>query len=198
MRPAHIYGVYKRLGCSDQIAHLLTAITTANNHLPQGFATSPILSAHFLTPMALEIRRKLPKDLDFTFWIDDLTISGNISPARYIPLIKGIAKDYDMKINSKKTHVGKKGVRLRKVTGIIINEEGLSPDIGYIENIEKMIEIMNRHGLEVMNDVFDSDYQSIDHAKSKIISKIRWIGQFKKEKAKVLMQKLNAVQAKRS
>jgi len=189
IKPKHVHEVFKRLGCTDEMAALLTHFTTANDHLPQGFPTSPILSAHFLIPIAEELMAKLPRDLIFTFWIDDLTISGNVSPAEYIPMIKGIAKSHDMKINNSKTHVGKQGVSLRKVTGVVINENGFSPNIGYTREVEQMIEILNRHGVDVLNDCFSKEYRSDEIARSKLRSKVMWISRFNKNKALELLKR---------
>jgi len=85
----HVYKVWTAvLGCSPEIAALLTKLTTCNFYLPQGAPTSPALANLLLTSFYDPVV-KICVDLGVTttVWVDDLTFSGPrvrevIEPAR--------------------------------------------------------------------------------------------------------------------
>lgn len=73
-----VFAVYKRYGCSDEIASLLTKLTTFQHRLPQGAPTSSMLVNLVLLPLHQQIEGLAKeKGLNFTIYVDDITISGN-------------------------------------------------------------------------------------------------------------------------
>lgn len=90
-----IFAVWRNdLGCSDDIAMVLTKLTTHHGHLPQGATTSPMLCNLALRPMADEVDAYARSvDLAFTIYVDDITISGTRAITRtaigvIMPLVK--------------------------------------------------------------------------------------------------------------
>jgi RNA-directed DNA polymerase len=74
----HIYKVWNTvLGCSPEIAGLLTKLTTCNFYLPQGAPTSPALAnlhlSSFYDPI---VNNCVSLGIKTTVWVDDLTFSG--------------------------------------------------------------------------------------------------------------------------
>ena len=65
------------LCCSPPVASLLTRLTTFDYHLTQGFSTSAALLNLMCAPLDEKIRNFIaPKELSYSRYIDDITISG--------------------------------------------------------------------------------------------------------------------------
>lgn len=73
-----IYNVWSELlGCSPEIAGLLTRFTTFQRHLPQGASTSSALANLVLYSIDQPIRDYCRNEgISYTTWIDDLAFSG--------------------------------------------------------------------------------------------------------------------------
>ena len=80
----HIYSVWQTvLGCSPEIASLLTRLTTFERHLPQGAPTSTMLANLVLHMVDGPIRAECAnQDVNYSTWVDDLAFSGE--SARYV------------------------------------------------------------------------------------------------------------------
>ena len=73
-----VYNAFQFQKCSPDVSRLLTKLTTADAHLPQGFATSPKISGLILFEIEMRLMNLLSRyGLKYSFWIDDLTVSGN-------------------------------------------------------------------------------------------------------------------------
>lgn len=74
----HVYRVWRSvLGCSPEIAGLLTRLTTCDYHLPQGAPTSPALANLLLASIYGPVLAACSeKGVTATAWVDDLTFSG--------------------------------------------------------------------------------------------------------------------------
>lgn len=76
------------LQCSEDVASLLLKLTTLHHRLPQGAPTSSMLANLALLPMHDEIAalaREL--DLQWTFYVDDIALSGARAPEAITPII---------------------------------------------------------------------------------------------------------------
>jgi len=73
-----VYNVWHRLlGCSPEVAAVLTQLTTFERHLPQGAPTSSTLANLVLFSFDKPIRTFCAKNgIVYTTWIDDLIFSG--------------------------------------------------------------------------------------------------------------------------
>ena len=101
-----VFGAWVReFGCSTEIAGLLTQLTTFHRRLPQGAPTSPLLANLTLIPMYRAVEN-LAFDLgcDFSFFVDDIAISGKNAPRAKGPLIE-IIHQYGHAVSHKKIHL---------------------------------------------------------------------------------------------
>ncbi len=123
-----------------EFATLLSRYCFYKEKLPQGGATSPVISnIVFLNTdmLLLEMAREL--DLTYTRYSDDLTFSSNhyVRMGALTKRVSGLLSDSGFVINRKKTRFLRKSDR-QKVTGVITNEK-LSVDRRYINNLRAII-----------------------------------------------------------
>jgi RNA-directed DNA polymerase len=68
----------EQLGCSPDVSTILTRLTTFKYHLAQGFPTSPAILNIICAALDEQIMRFVSiKNLAYTRYIDDITVSGN-------------------------------------------------------------------------------------------------------------------------
>jgi RNA-directed DNA polymerase len=74
----HVYRIWRHeLGCSHEVAKLLTRLTTYERHLPQGAPTSSILANIYLSSVYEPILERCSNlDLKTGAFVDDLVFSG--------------------------------------------------------------------------------------------------------------------------
>ena len=74
---ARVQKLLLSLGCSSDVASLLTRLTTYKGSLAQGFPTSSTLANLILAPITPRVQKLCNQHgIAFTFYQDDLTISG--------------------------------------------------------------------------------------------------------------------------
>jgi len=68
----------EHFGCPNDLARLLTRLTTYRGHLPQGAPTSTRLAYLFLHSIDGQVRRLCAAlGVDYTVWVDDMAFSGD-------------------------------------------------------------------------------------------------------------------------
>lgn len=73
-----VYKAFINQKCVPDVSRLLTKLVTADGSLPQGFGTSPKVSGLILNIVNERLTKLFKKfGLSHSFWIDDLTVSGN-------------------------------------------------------------------------------------------------------------------------
>jgi hypothetical protein len=77
--PSHVYRVWSGvLGCSPEVAGILTRLTTFKRRLPQGAPTSPALANLLIWSVDQPVRAEcLARDVVYSTWLDDLAFSGS-------------------------------------------------------------------------------------------------------------------------
>ena len=102
----HVYRVWRNfLGCSIDVATILTELTTFNRHLPQGAATSPLLANLFIWMIDDPIREACDvRSVTYSTWIDDLAFSGTYS-RELIPVIAKVLQGQGLKISRTKVRI---------------------------------------------------------------------------------------------
>jgi hypothetical protein len=140
-----IYNVFREQKCAPNVAKLLTQLTTADGVLPQGFGTSPKISGLVL----LKIDRRLANlfkayCLKHSFWIDDLTISGNYPIRQLTKLIEKIFRQSGFKLNDKTRYA--QNSEQQKVTGLTINAKANVPK-KWREQLRLELHICNKYGI---------------------------------------------------
>lgn len=78
VKPEKVFFTFRDLGCQPEVANMIKDLVTAKGHLPQGFKTSPFVSVLILGKTDKRLGGFLKKiGFRHSFWIDDLTVSGN-------------------------------------------------------------------------------------------------------------------------
>lgn len=107
-----------------QIINFLVNIFFVDNHLPQGFSTSPILSNLFFKRADLRIEKYcINKNITYTRYVDDLLFSSDkndLKGTKFLSTIKYICNDFGLKINYKKI---KRGINTFSLNGFVIDSE---------------------------------------------------------------------------
>lgn len=104
-----IRGLFLRLGCSEEVALILTRLCTHHNRLEQGFITSPILADRLFRGADKAILHLCTKyGLRYTRYVDDITISGpfNLEKSGFPGLVGRILRGKGFKINADKDQFG--------------------------------------------------------------------------------------------
>jgi len=141
----NVYNLFKRLKCSPEVARVLKKICTADDHLPQGYNTSSYIANLIILPAATRIYGLCKKQgLYASFYVDDITISGNKDPEKLFPTINRIMSECGFTINMTKK-VCKKGSEQKKVTGIVVNEK-MNMDRSQYRQVRALINICRRQG----------------------------------------------------
>lgn len=122
-----VFEAIRRLVMATDVAALLTRLTTANHHLPQGAPTSPVLANMVMLRAFEEISERASRiGVRVSSWLDDFAFSG--TRAR-----EAIGFAYDafgkigLLISRKKTYILRSEREAQKLTGIVL---GRSASLG--------------------------------------------------------------------
>lgn len=120
-----IISVFQNLGYLHKMSYELASLCCLKGRLPQGAATSPILSNIIAKRLDLRLSAIAAKhNLEYTRYSDDITFSGNNIPVSLISLFEYIISDEGFCINREKTRLyTKQGKRI--VTGVSVREKEL-------------------------------------------------------------------------
>lgn len=123
-----VFDVLRRhLGCSPEIASLLTRLTTFQRRLPQGAPTSPLLANIVLLPLYHDVEGICEsRHLAMTFWVDDITISG-AEVRQAVPEIVTRIQARGFATANKKVRVMARGHR-QVTTGLSLNAKVAVPE----------------------------------------------------------------------
>ena len=122
IRHTQVFKVWRELlGCSDEVASLLTRLTTFEKHLPQGASTSTSLANLVLFSIDGSIRQGC-QDLGIRYssWVDDLAFSGE-KAAEFVPEVISVLARAGFSIGRKKLKVMGAGSQ-HVLHGIVINK----------------------------------------------------------------------------
>jgi RNA-directed DNA polymerase len=124
VRYDRVYRLFTDLGCSPDVAGLLTRLTTFKGHLAQGFPSSPAIANLILAADVVPRLSKLCADhgLTFTLYQDDLTISGGYRIPAFTNLLCRIFRQCGYRIKRRKIVVAHSGMR-QEVTGLVVNDK---------------------------------------------------------------------------
>lgn len=110
-----------------------------DGHLAQGFATSPILSTVYLTPVLIGIKNQLQQilpDFALTVYADDIQISFNIvdselkdytKESSIISIVKTQLELNNFKLKESKTRIRYAKYGFRRILGVNVGEDKLYP-----------------------------------------------------------------------
>lgn len=99
----------RRLGCGEDVAALLTRLTTLERRLPQGAPTSTMLANFCLVPLHDELAALCrDKAWRLSFWVDDIVISGP-DAERCIDEAARLAMKHGHGVSCRKKHIMRRG-----------------------------------------------------------------------------------------
>ena len=151
------------LGCSNVVSNLLTKLTTFQTRTPQGAPTSSTLVNLSLIPLHDDIATLCKQNkLIWSFYVDDITISGQEAQKYIEPIIKLIQK-YGHAIKQKKLKIMKSN-EAQRVTGLIVNK-GVSIPREYLQNVRSEI-IRLASKKTIFEFEFQKIYGQINHIKN--------------------------------
>jgi RNA-directed DNA polymerase len=111
-----VVGLFKRLGCTEDVARICARLCTYRHRLEQGLVTSPILADLLMRPVDDRIAaacrkiadRRGTRTLTYTRFVDDLAISSPFDLASSgIPgLVNRILKEHGFRRNASKDQFG--------------------------------------------------------------------------------------------
>lgn len=149
---------FKRLGCRDPVAEVLAGVCTLNGTLPQGTATSPILSNIVCVDMDDQLC-SLGRQFNTTYsrYADDVTFSGDSLPSK--DMIEAIFNRFGFQMHPDKFYMAKRG-RAQFVTGLSVFDNkqprvpkrmkrNLRQELYYIKKFGMVEHIKRRYGLKV-------------------------------------------------
>lgn len=133
-----VFGVFRQtLGCSEEIARLLTRLTTFQHRLPQGAPTSSMILNLVLLPVHQQLADLAEEmDLGFSCYVDDVAFSGREADRAIEPAISLIMK-MGFRVHPGKVQCFPRS-RRQAVTGTVVNSK-LSVGRGKVREIREAI-----------------------------------------------------------
>lgn len=120
-----VISVFRNFGYLPKISYELASLCCLEGRLPQGSATSPVLSNIIAKRLDIRLQALSSKHgLKYTRYSDDLTFSGDSIPSSLVYFIEHIVSDEGFTINEQKTRLYTSPGR-RIVTGVSVREKEL-------------------------------------------------------------------------
>jgi RNA-directed DNA polymerase len=141
-----VKSLFLSIGYNKEVSEILSFLLTLKNGLPQGSPTSPYLSSILTKNIDLDLLDYArSKELRYSRYADDITISGDFNDKEVIWDLMRIIKEHGFNINPLKTSVKKQHQR-QMVTGIVVNEK-LSIKKDDIRELRQNIHYIKTKGL---------------------------------------------------
>lgn len=120
---SRVIGLFRSIGYSEEISHVLGELCTFNWRLPQGAPTSPMISNLIAWRMDIKLSKFcIKRNLNYSRYADDITISGGKNIPKYKTLIFRKIEEEGFSINFDKVRLHDSGSSQR-VTGLVVNEK---------------------------------------------------------------------------
>ena len=174
----------KDSGMADDAAKLVADLCTYNNSLPQGIEVAPILANLVLLPTSIKIHRFCKKRrLDFSVYMDDLTISGNKKIDPYWGSIKQMVTQALFEVSKKKTRFMNKN-QAQISTKLNLNSK-MRPENTYLKKLKT--DIKNYMGSEEDKHLLMQIYEKTDRQMYfNLRGRINYVRQYDKKMAREL------------
>lgn len=179
-----VYRAFTRLGCTPDVARILTRLTTLDGCLPQGSPTSTILAAHVVAALSRRLERLATlHGAIFTQYVDDLTLSGPRRIQGLVRLVEKIIRQEGLRAKRSKTqmlHSDEEQV----VTGVRVNH-------GFDVPSEKVREA--REQIDTIARQKDAGVEPNHAGLVSLRGKIRYVGRLNKGAGRHLAVRLERV-----
>ncbi|MFN4764594.1 retron St85 family RNA-directed DNA polymerase [Gillisia sp. Q332] len=173
--------LFKRLGYSKEVTNYLSQLCCLNGSLPQGAASSPLISNIILNTLDKRLSafaRK--KNLIYTRYADDIAFSGKSIPPDFQALVGMTVNDEGFTINSQKTKFYKKYQR-KILTGVVVKEDSLTLPKPKRREIKQQVHYILTYG--IMDQVeYNKDIYYID----RVLGRLSYWKQIEPENAFVI------------
>ena len=117
-----VVGLFRSIGYNEEVSHGMGELCTFNWRLPQGAPTSPMISNLIAWHIDIKLSKFCNKrNLCYSRYADDITISGGTELPRYKTLIFRKIEEEGFSINDEKTRLHGRGSSQR-VTGLVVND----------------------------------------------------------------------------
>lgn len=196
IRPYNVFNMFRRLNCSPEVSKYLTRLCTADNHVPQGYNTSPAIANLVLVPTTERLHGLAKKHgMSLGTFIDDICFSGNNNPAKYMKTIEKIINECGYRLKSEKTTLMKKNQQ-QKVTGVVIN---VKPNIDKkpFQDLKNIIHICHKYGPSVLiGKIKNKQGKTIDtteRLKNHLLGRLSHVNQLNLHKAETLRSKFKGI-----
>lgn len=118
-----VQGFFRSIGYNEDVSTILAELCTFKWQLPQGAPTSPMLSNLIASNLDRRLTRFCEKkNLVYSRYADDITISGGKTLPRYKTLIFRIINDEGFEINDEKLRIQGRG-SCQLITGLVVNDK---------------------------------------------------------------------------
>lgn len=196
IQPYYVFKMFRRMKCSPEVSKYLTRLCTADNHVPQGYNTSPAIANLVLVPATERLEGLAKKHgMRLGTFIDDICFSGNNNPEKYLKTIVKIINECGYKLKSEKTTLMKK-TQQQKVTGVIVN---VKPNIDKksFQNLKKIIHICHKYGPSALIGKIKNKQgemiNTTDGLKKHLLGRLSYINQLNPHKAETLRSKFKGI-----
>lgn len=110
----------KFMGCSPDVAYLLTKLVTYRGHLPTGSPTSPIIGHFAYRDLWDELNRKATLlGIKMSMWIDDITFSGAAVPETFLWEVKQALARNKLRYHKERRSISQPA----RITGVILRPD---------------------------------------------------------------------------
>jgi hypothetical protein len=124
VKKRRVTAVFVSMGCAPDVARILTSLVTADGHVPHGYCTSPKLANLVLFTANERLRKLLARyGLEHSFWVDDLTISGDYPVRKLSATIARIFAQEKLPLNEEKSGIIQYQSQRQTVTKMIVNRK---------------------------------------------------------------------------
>ena len=176
---------------SHTVASTLAQICTHRGTLPQGAATSPVISNLVCRKLDTDLARLAKANgCSYTRFADDITFSTNDASfsraivksysSGYSDIVLGdevreIIERHQFKINDQKTRIRARD-RRQEVTGLVVNNETVNVRREYTRNLRLLIHVWRQGGIaaaETIFDAFDAAHKTRRYERPSVVRHVR-------------------------
>lgn len=141
-----VIGIFKYLGYTHQVSIYLASLCCLKKQLPQGAATSPVISNILCKKLDYDINSLAERySLTYSRYADDLAISGDYIPCKLIEDISEIISHHKFQVNKDKTYLTTSKNK-RILTGISIREKEIKIPRKYKRELKKELHFIIKFG----------------------------------------------------
>ncbi len=187
-----VYNRFCSMGCSPDVARILTKLTTYKGRIPQGAPTSTMLANlvaayardnHSFNARIDSLARK--RNATATTWVDDVTISGPCYIQKEANTFEKIARQSGFIPNTDKNEFINSNQQ-QFVTGAVVNQK-VSASKDYRKAIRAELHQLKVHGPS------NICKEPIKKVKAKLRSKIAHVDNLNHEQGEKLLKEFNAI-----